>query len=102
MAFTIPIRPTPGAPDATDSPLHRLEHALAPLVAFAIVPLFGFANAGIDLRGLTAAAIVTPLPLGIAAALFAGKQLGILGSIYALVRSGVADKPAGAHDDFMH
>src|SRR3546814_6347464 len=64
-AMTIPLEKTPGAPDSTTSPLHRLEHALHPWVAFLIVPLFGFANAGVDLGGLTAEQIFAPLPLGI-------------------------------------
>ena len=71
---------TPGAPTPR-SPLHRLEHALAPWVAFLIVPLFGFANAGVSLGGLGLAALLAPLPLGIAAGLFLGKQLGIFGAV---------------------
>src|SRR3546814_1289180 len=51
-AMMIPIRKTPGAPDAVDSPLHMLEHAIAPWSAFLIVPLFGFANAGVRLAGM--------------------------------------------------
>src|SRR3546814_4077423 len=78
-AMTIPLEKTPGAPDSTTSPLHRLEHALHPWVAFLIVPLFGFANAGVDLGGLTAEQIFAPLPLGIAIGLFLGKQIGIFG-----------------------
>src|SRR3546814_18309251 len=73
-AMTIPLDKTPGAPDSKVSPLHRLEHALHPWVAFAIVPLFGFANAGVDLGGLTAEQLFAPLPLGIAIGLFLGKQ----------------------------
>src|SRR3546814_19613991 len=62
-AMTIPLDKTPGAPDSKVSPLHRLEHALHPWVAFAIVPLFGFANAGADLCELTAAQLFAHLPL---------------------------------------
>jgi len=50
-ALAVPIKPTPGAPDAEDSTLHRMEHSLHPWVAFGIVPLFGFANAGVALGG---------------------------------------------------
>ncbi len=95
-AMTIPIRLTPGAPDAADSPLHRLEHALHPWSAYLIVPLFGFANAGIELRALGADGLRAPLPLAIAAGLVIGKQLGIFGSIWLCVRSGMAPMPRGA------
>lgn len=92
-ALTIPIKRTPGAPDAEDSPLHRLEHGLHPWVAYAIVPLFGFVNAGVALGG---APIFAPLPMGIAAGLFIGKQLGVFGAVWGAVRLGWASKPAGA------
>jgi NhaA family Na+:H+ antiporter len=92
-ALTIPIKPTPGAPDAKDSPLHRLEHGLHPYVAYAIVPLFGFVNAGVAFGHSPLAA---PLPLAIIAGLFLGKQLGVFGAVWACVRLGWAHKPAGA------
>jgi NhaA family Na+:H+ antiporter len=95
-AMAIPIRPTPGAPDATDSLLHRLEHALHPWSAYLIIPLFGFANAGVDLRGMDAGLLLEPLPLGIAAGLFMGKQLAIFAAVWLCVRTGFADKPQGA------
>lgn len=95
-AMAIPFERTPGAPDSETSPLHRLEHALHPWVAFAIVPLFGFANAGVDLGGLTAEQIFAPLPLGIAAGLFFGKQVGIFGSVWLSVKLGIAGKLRGA------
>ncbi len=95
-AMTIPFERTRGAPDSASSSLHRLEHGLHPWVAFAIVPLFGFANAGVDLTGLTADQIFAPLPLGIAAGLFFGKQIGIFGSVWLTVKCGLADKLAGA------
>jgi NhaA family Na+:H+ antiporter len=92
-ALTIPIKRTPGAPDATDSPLHRLEHGLHPWVAYAIVPLFGFVNAGV---AFGRSPLFAPLPLGIVAGLFLGKQLGVFGAVWASVRLGWARKPAGA------
>lgn len=95
-AMMIPFEHTPGAPDSATSPLHQLEHALHPWVAFAIVPLFGFANAGVDLSGLTAEQIFAPLPLGIAAGLFLGKQIGIFGSVWLSVKLGIAGKLRGA------
>lgn len=93
-AMAVPIKATPGAPEAEDSTLHRLEHGLAPWVAYLIVPVFGFANAGVALGG--GANALDPLPLGIAAGLFLGKQLGVFGAVWATVRLGYACKPAGA------
>ena len=95
-AFAIPFRRTAGAPDAEDSALHRLEHALAKPVAFLIVPLFGFANAGVSLQGVGLSSLAAPLPLGIALGLFVGKQLGIFGSVWAAVKLGVAVRPKDA------
>lgn len=95
-AFAIPFRRTLGSPDAEDSALHRLEHALAKPVAFFIVPLFGFANAGVSLEGIGLASLAEPLPLGIALGLFLGKQLGIFGSVWAAVKFGFAVRPRGA------
>lgn len=95
-AFAIPIVKSPGAPDAPHSPLHKLEHALDVPVAFFIVPLFGFANAGVALGGLTLNEILSPMPIGIAAGLFLGKQLGIFAAVWLAVKSGFAAKPRGA------
>lgn len=95
-AFTVPVVTTPGAPDSPDSPLHKLEHALHPWSAFLIVPLFGFANAGISLAGFGLESFLEPLPLGIAAGLFLGKQLGIFSSIWGAVKLGVAQRPRGS------
>ncbi|WP_422125384.1 Na+/H+ antiporter NhaA [Sphingobium arseniciresistens] len=95
-AMTIPIRRTPGAPDAEDSPLHRLEHALHPWSAYAIVPLFGFANAGVALSGMGWADVFAPLPLGVAAGLFLGKQVAIFTAVWLCVSVGIAARPRGA------
>lgn len=95
-ALAVPVVKTPGTPDSPDSPLHRLEHALHPWVAFLIVPVFGFANAGVSLEGLGIEALFAPLPLGIAAGLFLGKQIGIFASIWLSVRFGLASKLRGA------
>jgi Na+:H+ antiporter, NhaA family len=95
-AFAIPLRRTLAAPDAEDSPLHRLEHALAKPVAFVIVPLFGFANAGVSLSGVGVDDLLAPLPLGIALGLFAGKQLGIFASIWLSVKLRLAARPKDA------
>ncbi|MEN9717177.1 MAG: Na+/H+ antiporter NhaA [Pseudomonadota bacterium] len=96
-AFTIPLRL-----DARgDSLLLRMEHILAPISAYGIVPLFGFANAGVALPNLAAAdtsigTISLQLPLAVALGLFAGKQLGILGALHAARITGFAAPPAGA------
>ncbi|WP_052129687.1 Na+/H+ antiporter NhaA [Sphingomonas sp. 35-24ZXX] len=95
-AFMIPIIKTPGTPDATDSPLHRLEHGISPWSAFLIIPLFGFANAGVSLQGLGLDEVFAPVPLGIAAGLFFGKQIGIFGSVWLSVKLGIASKLRGA------
>lgn len=95
-AFAIPLRRTLAAPDAEDSALHRLEHALVKPVAFVIVPLFGFANAGVSLETIGANDLVAPLPLGIALGLFAGKQLGIFASILLAVKFRLAARPKDA------
>jgi NhaA family Na+:H+ antiporter len=79
-----------------DSLLLRMEHALTPLSAYLIVPLFGFANAGVSLAGLSLDKLIAPLPLGIALGLFLGKLAGILGAIWATQRFGIARPPAGA------
>lgn len=95
-ALLIPITPSPGAPDDAASPLHRLEHALALPIAFAIVPLFAFANAGIALSGVTRQTLLHPLVVAIAAGLFVGKQAGIAGAIWLAERVGLAARPGGA------
>lgn len=76
------------------SPLGRALHGLHPYVSFAILPLFAFANAGIDLRGIDAAALAQPLALGTALGLFVGKQLGIFGASWLTIRLGFAQLPA--------
>ena len=98
LAMIIPIRLTPGKPEAADdvSPLHRLEHALQKPVAFLVVPLFGFANAGVSFAGITPAVFAEPLTLGVASGLVAGKLIGVFGAVWLMVRSGLSDLPAGA------
>ena len=96
LALTIPLRPSPGRPDDPASPLHILEHALHPWVAFFIIPLFGFANAGVSVAGMSWAAALSPVPLGIAAGLFAGKQLGVFVTTWIAVKLDWADCPEHA------
>lgn len=75
------------------SPLKKLEHGLHPLVMFGVVPLFGFASAGVTINGLDQ--LTRPLPLGIALGLFLGKQLGVGAAIWLAVRLGAAVRPEG-------
>ncbi len=79
-----------------DSLLLRMEHALAPVSAYFIVPLFGFANAGVALAGLGMDEMLAPLPIGVALGLFVGKQAGIMGAIVLADRTGLAPRPEGA------
>jgi Na+:H+ antiporter, NhaA family len=89
-AFFIPLKDRYGK-----SPLHAVEDGLTPYVYYLIVPVFAFANAGVSLDGLSFADMVSPLPLGIAAGLVVGKQIGVFGTTWALVKSGVARLPYG-------
>ncbi|SIQ27179.1 Na+/H+ antiporter NhaA [Bosea sp. TND4EK4] len=96
LALTIPLRPSAGKPDDMASPLHALEHGLHPWSAFLVVPIFGFANAGVSLAGVTPAQLLDPVPLGIALGLLVGKQLGVFGAVAAAVGFGWAQRPARA------
>jgi len=98
LALTIPIKRTPAKPEATvsESPLHLLEHSLIKPVSFVIVPIFGFANAGVSFSGLGMEALFAPVTLGVAAGLAIGKLVGIFGAVLLLVKSGIVDLPAGA------
>jgi len=96
LALTIPMRKSPAAPDDMTSPLHRLESALAPWVTFLIVPLFGFANAGVSFAETSLTSLTQPVPLGIAMGLFIGKQLGIFLTAAVLIRLGWAELPMHA------
>ncbi|MFV3131530.1 Na+/H+ antiporter NhaA [Niveispirillum sp. KHB5.9] len=98
LALVIPIRRTPGMPEASPatSPLHRLEHALHKPVGFLIVPIFGFANAGVSFAGVTPSVLMEPLSLGVAGGLVIGKLVGVFGAVFLLVRAGWATLPAAA------
>lgn len=82
--------------DAASSPLYRLEHSLQAWVAYLIVPIFGFANAGVSLMGVTWAALMAPVPMGIAAGLFFGKQIGVFTTTWIAVKLDWADSPENA------
>jgi NhaA family Na+:H+ antiporter len=90
LAMTIPLRP------GKDCPLHRLEHALHKPVAFGVTPIFGFANAGLSFAGIGLSAVLDPVPLGVALGLFLGKQVGVFGVAFGLVKLGWASLPRGA------
>jgi NhaA family Na+:H+ antiporter len=93
LAACIPLRSLTN-PDY--SPLRTCEHAIHPWIVFGILPLFAFANAGVNLSGLSIATLFEPVPLGILVGLFVGKQIGIFGITAILIRSGFATLPMGA------
>lgn len=96
LALTIPLRLSVGKPDDPTSPLHILEHAVHPWSAYLILPIFGFANAGVSLAGITPRMLLDPVTLGVALGLFVGKQVGVFGLVLAAVRLGLAQRPAHA------
>jgi NhaA family Na+:H+ antiporter len=96
LALTIPLTPSPARPDSATSPLHRLEHGLHPWVAFLVIPIFGFANAGVSFAGLGLSTLAAPVPFGIMLGLFLGKQVGVFGFSWLAIRAGFADLPARA------
>jgi NhaA family Na+:H+ antiporter len=65
-------------------------------VAFGILPVFAFANAGVSLAGLSPGSLLEPVPLGIALGLFVGKQVGVVGFTWAAIRAGIGSLPEGA------
>jgi len=92
LALTIPLRGG-GDPEASGVPLHRLEHALHPCVAFLVLPVFGFANAGVSLTGVGLDDLTGPVPLGIATGLLLGKPLGVFGFSWLVARLGLVQIP---------
>ena len=89
MAFAIPLK----RDDSGHSPLLHMEHALHPWVMLMIMPIFAFANAGVSLSGISFEALTAPVPLGIAAGLFIGKQIGVFGFSLAAVKMGLCKLP---------
>lgn len=94
LALTIPLRVTDSIKEA---PLLQWEHGLSPWVAFLIVPIFGFANAGVSFDNFSWSWLTEPVVLGITLGLFAGKQIGIFGLVWVLVKTGLAKLPEGAN-----
>jgi NhaA family Na+:H+ antiporter len=90
-ALAIPMRDAHG-----QSPLETIEHGLHPWVAFGVLPMFAFTNAGVVLDGVSFSTLMSPVPLGIGLGLIAGKAIGVFGAAHLMVRSGLAQAPAGA------
>ena len=89
LATTIPHR----IKDKDFSLLIKLEHAISPYVAFMIMPIFAFANAGVSLEGLSFSSLLQPVPLGILLGLFVGKQVGVMIFSFIAVKTGAAQMP---------
>jgi len=92
LGFAIPITPDRNG----KAPLLVMEHVLHPWVAFVVMPLFAFANAGVPLGGLALADLANPLTLAVMLGLFVGKQAGVFGAAWGAVRLGLAKPPHGA------
>lgn len=93
-ALAIPIH---GKSKEAQSPLHKLEHGLHPWIAFGVLPIFAFANAGVSLTGLSLEDLAAPITLGVAAGLFIGKQIGVFGATFLAVKAGIARRPEGTN-----
>lgn len=96
IACAIPVRDNKN-PTIDLSPLRKLEYSLHPWIAFGVLPIFAFVNAGVSLTGLTLNHLIKPIPVGIAVGLFVGKQLGIFGSTWLAIRTGIGRMPHGAN-----
>lgn len=94
LAAFIPMR---DPDDSNRSPLRDLEHDLHSVVAFGVLPLFAFVNAGISLAGISLADVMHSVPMGIAAGLFIGKQIGIFALCFIAIKAGLARMPQGAN-----
>jgi NhaA family Na+:H+ antiporter len=90
VGFAIPLARHDG-----EGLLEQVEHALKPWVSYAIVPIFAFANAGVPLVGMSLSALAAPIPLGIIAGLFVGKQLGVFGAAMVAIKLRIAKPPVG-------
>ena len=96
LAMAIPIGAS-SKESGAHAPLHDLERALSPWVAFFVLPVFSFANAGVSLAATGVASLISPLSLGVVGGLFLGKQTGIIASVFLAKRAGIAALPAGAN-----
>jgi NhaA family Na+:H+ antiporter len=93
IALFIPMQ-QPSHP--SESPLRRLEYSLHPWVAYMVLPVFAFANAGLNLRDLDATQLLHHVTLGVAAGLFVGKQVGVMLCCWLAIRLGWARLPKGS------
>ena len=93
IAFAIPLNVED---EDGHSPLKRLEHSLHPWVAFLILPMFAFANAGISFEGISLASFLEPVTMGIALGLIIGKQIGVFLPLWLCIKSGIAQMPTNA------
>ena len=91
LALTIPHKSSDKK--HSGSLLLKLEHAISPYVAFGIMPIFAFANAGVSLEGVTFASLMSPVPLGILCGLFFGKQIGVFIFSYISIKLNFAEMP---------
>jgi NhaA family Na+:H+ antiporter len=96
LGFFIPLKNV-DAEGNEDSPLERMIHELHPAVAFGILPLFAFVNAGVKLSGMSMDDLLTGIPLAIAVGLFFGKQIGVFGFAWIAILLGLCRKPNGAN-----
>ena len=92
LAFMIPLT-SKGSDGKAFSMSKEMEHGLHYWVAFMILPLFAFVNAGVDLRGISFEEMLNPVPMGILLGLFIGKQLGVFGFSWLAIKSGFANLP---------
>lgn len=90
LGFCVPLKGKDG-----ETPLEDFEHMLSPWCAFAILPLFAFANAGVSMEGMSLSTLASPLTLGVALGLFVGKALGVFSFSYIAVKLGIAQLSAG-------
>jgi NhaA family Na+:H+ antiporter len=93
LAMMIPLN---GSGDSKHSLLHSMERALSPWVAFLVLPIFGFANAGVSITSTGHMSLLSPLGLGIIGGLFVGKQLGVLAAVFLARQAKIGALPVGA------
>ncbi|WP_281556913.1 Na+/H+ antiporter NhaA [Thalassomonas sp. RHCl1] len=98
LAFFIPIKGKGDEP----SPLKSLEDNLHSMVAFIVLPIFAFANAGIDFAGVGLQEVAAPVPLGIILGLVVGKQLGVFGLCFVAIKFGFAKLPANVNWQLLY